>query len=69
MFRFYTYYSKHNDPTAAIALRSEKFSDRTLCEIALNDMLAVPGFTGGGVEQHVPGIGWVLFLDVVGGED
>lgn len=60
MFRFAAYFSKHNDPTNAIALRSETFQDQSLCQIALDDLLAVPGFTGGHVEQHVPGMGWCL---------
>lgn len=64
MFRFYCYFNKHNDATAAIALRSERFNDRGLCQIALDDVLAAPGMTGGGIEQHVPGIGWVLADDV-----
>lgn len=64
MFRFYAYYSKHNDPTNAIALRSERFENRDLCQIALDDLLAVPGFTGGGIEQHAGPMGWVLADDV-----
>lgn len=64
MFRFYAYFSKHNDPLTAIALHSERFNDRGPCQIALDDLLTVPGITGGGIEQHVPGIGWVLADDV-----
>ena len=60
MFRFYAYYSKTNDPTASTALRSERFTDQAECQGMLDHMLAVEGFTGGGIEQHVAGIGWVL---------
>lgn len=60
MFRFYCHFSKTGDATSAITFKSDMmFSDRDKCQKMLDEILAVPGFTGGGLEQQVPGIGWV----------
>jgi hypothetical protein len=64
MFRAYAYFSKSHNPVESIAFRSEPFETKKLCEQTLECILATAGFTGGGIEQLVPGIGWVLDDDV-----
>ena len=66
MYRAYCYYNPKtpNAPETAIALRSEKYDTPEKANAALESLLAITGMTGGGIEQHVPGIGWVLADEV-----
>jgi hypothetical protein len=45
----------------AVTFKSEAFLDQAGAQATLDLMLAMPGVTGGGLEAHVPPMGWVVF--------
>ena len=43
-----------------VRLTSEAIDTEAMANTVLEKMLAMPGVSGGDLETHVPGIGWVL---------
>lgn len=65
MFRAYAFLAgPFNDPVTATRLTSEKFDTREDADRFLDRLLALPGVTGGDVEEHAGPFGWVVVDEV-----
>jgi hypothetical protein len=59
LFRVYVYFTSD---TKTVKLTSESVEGEFLASRVLDTLLALPGVTGGGLEERVPDIGWVLYI-------
>lgn len=61
MFRAYAFLQVS---LLSVRLTSESYPDYDTADAVLHSMVHLPDVTGGDIEQHVPGIGWVIAEDV-----